>query len=162
MFLNLQHHHCHQGRVLGQDWLTAAYIPYTWQEAVKMKWVTLYKIPCNMKIIHYIEDQYHLYIQLQDIGRWQNLDWTKWDQPLKPLFLTFLHLVKYRVWPDPVQSRFYQRPMSCGFMYQWCRSWIYRVNFILHEIVSISAWNYTGFKANNYDYYIPLIAHSNN
>lgn len=35
MFLNLQHHHCHQGRALGQDWLTAAYIPYTWQEAVK-------------------------------------------------------------------------------------------------------------------------------
>lgn len=30
-----------------------------------------------MKIIHYIEDQYHHYIQLQNIGRWQNLDRTK-------------------------------------------------------------------------------------
>lgn len=76
-----------------------------------------------MKIIHYIEDQYihyieDQYIQLQNIGRWQNLDRTKWDHPLKPLFLTFFHLVKYRVWSDPVQCRFYQRPMSFGFMYQ--------------------------------------------
>ena len=47
-----------------------------------------------MKIIHYIEDQYYHYIQLQNIGRWQNLDQTKWDHPLKPLFLTFFHLVK--------------------------------------------------------------------
>lgn len=115
-----------------------------------------------MKIIHYIEDQYHHYIQLQNIGRWQNLDRAKMGSPPKttiPNLFSFSE-IQGLIWSRPMQV------LSTAYVFRLhvpvCRSWIYRVNFILHEIVSISAWNYTGFKANNYDYYIPLIAHSNN